>query len=395
MNPWPTAPPWRGGSGGGGKSSISPIRVVDRHYQNDNGWFPWFGISCFDATHYVLAGDEGTLTSWLDVYRQAKRNVVRTLGMLSEQFWNKYAFSPRTPGYWDALHEVYVQTSRRGLNLELCMFADAQIIVPDVNERRQWLDRFADFILQHPGIWPQIVNEPWKNGWSSAVDPALLDLAERLAARLGHRNFSIGDPLDGDNPDASASTTNDLVTLSQRCNKTDIHASRKSDGAQYRRWVNHLEGFVDVLKLQRAGTALNHDEPMGAALTFQDGKRDNDPDAHVAAQMSAICCKLGYCYHYICEEVPDPTQLPGLLRMAEFIDRVPIDPSWVYVNDSWGGSPTHGYKVLGKDGKVRSLIGPGGFWTVAYGDLDFGSINWTRPPQEIIYDGRYCKVYRG
>lgn len=377
--PLPPAPP------------VSDIRIESRRFRSGNAWWPWRGISDFNTTSYVLQNRLDAVRQRFDVYQRAKRTIVRTMGMLS---WSGWAFDPRSPGYWNALDTVWHEATTRGMNLELCCFADAQIIVPDANERKTWVDQFGDFIIQHPGTVPQLANEPFKNGWSGATDPALLELADRLATRLGHRHFSIGDPQDGDNPDASAETTNALVTLSNKSMLTVMHPSR-AESDHWRRWVDHLEGFTDVVHQQADGTALCLDEPMGAALTYQSGKRDNDPDAHVAAQMVALCCGFGYTYHWICEEVADAAQLPGLLAMAGFLDQVPADPGWSYRNDSWDGSPTRGYHVNGKDGKIRSMVNGSAFWTVAYGELDFASINWTRPPQEIVYDGPRCKVYRG
>jgi len=372
---------------------VSDIRIENRRFKSDNQWWAWRGVSDFNTTAYVLQSNYAAMDARFDVYQRAKRTIVRTMAMLN---WNGYAFSPRSVGYWSALDTVYHAAIDRGMNLELCLFADAQQIVPDVELRKAWLQQFADFIIGRPGIVPQLANEPFKNGWTGATDPALLELADLLAERLGHRHFSIGDPQDGDDPDASAETTAALVELSHHSLCTVMHPSRaEGDSSRWRRWVDHLEGFTDVIHQQAPGTALSLDEPMGAALTYQSGRRDNDPDAHIAAEMVAKCCGFGYTYHYLCEEVPDAAQLPGLLAMAPFIDQVPVDPGWSYRNDSWDGSPTHGYRVTGKDGKVRSMVNGSSFWTVAYGELDFGSINWVRPPQETVYDGARCKIYRG
>jgi hypothetical protein len=380
-------------SGSSPVGSVSNVIIESRRFKNADGWWPWRGVSDFNTTSYVLQGRVSDVARRFDVYMAAKRNVVRTMGMLS---WNDWAFSPRDLDYWEALDQVHRMAVERGMNLELCCFADAQVVVPDASERKHMLGDFCDFILEHPGTIPQLANEPFKNGWSSAIDPALLELADQMAAHLGHKHFSVGDPQDGDDPDASADTTAALIALSQTSNLTVMHPSRmEGDSSRWRRWVDHLEGFTDVLPQQSAGTTLCLDEPMGAALTYQPGRRDNDPDAHVAAQMVALCCGFGYTYHWLCEEVSDAAQLPGLLAMAAFIDQVPADITWSYRNDSWAGSPTHGYNVLGKDGKVRSMVNGSNFWTVAYGELDFNSINWVKQPQETVYNGQRCKIYRG
>ena len=266
------------------------IRVESQRFINDAGWWSWRGVSDFDAVWHVLNGQESAVVHRFDAYGRGGRTIVRVLGMLS---WAHRAFSPRSDGYWDALERVRQLANDRGLYVNLCFFADAQIIVPGEGEREQWLDQFSWFVSEHPGVIAQIANEPFKNGWHSATDPALLALADRLAMNLGHRDFSIGDPVDGDDVDASEETTAKLVTLSENSRILVLHPSRKEGGDnRYRRWVDHLEGITDVMNRMHGATFV-HDEPMGASTHPQPGRRDSDPDAHIAAQMVALCCEVG------------------------------------------------------------------------------------------------------
>lgn len=372
------------------------VRVVSRRFQTEAGWWAWRGIADFAAVGDVLKGQADAVARRFDVYQRAKRTIVRTMAMLGEQVWVNagLAFSPRTPGYWEALEAVYQLAAARGMNLELCLFADAQVVVPDAQERARWMQSFADFLIPRPSIVPQLANEPFKNGWSNATDPALLGLAEILAGRLGHRDFSIGDPA-GEQGEGGGVVADALIVLAGGSAITVVHPDRSQRGDQirWRRWIDHMEGFTDVASRYQA--ALVMDEPMGAGPSYLEGRRDNDPDAFVAAQMTALCCGFGFTYHWIVEEWASAEQLPGLLAMAPWIDRVPVSSDWSYRNDSWPGSPTHGYKVLGKDGKVRSMTNGAQFWTVAEGELDFGSINWIRHPTDLVYDGVRCKVWRG
>ena len=380
--------------GRGTRAIAGRVRMVQGRFQNDAGWWPWRVVSDLSGPAYLLTGRESQLAQRLDVYAQGGRTGVRMCGMIGT--WRPQdRYSPRTPGYWDALAQVYDLCAARGLYLELCLFADAQVLVPDNGERAQWLDRFADFIASRPGVIPQVANEPFKNGWSSATDPQLTDLAERLAARLGHRDFSLGDPEDGDDVDASAETTAALVQLSQRSNLVVLHSSRMSAPDRWRRWVDHLGGVTTVFPQLRSGVAFSQDEPMGAGAQMQDGRRDNDPDAFVAAHLTSLCCAQGFTYHWIVDESLTVDQLPGFAVVAPWIDRVPVSPDWRYCNDSWPGSPTAGVKVVGKPGKIRNLVNGSHFWTVAYGELDFDSIVWRMTPTELVYDGQRCKVWCG
>jgi hypothetical protein len=349
------------------------IRVVSRRFQHEAGWFPWRGISDLSAISYVKRGVPTQLAERLDNYRSSFRTVVRCCGMLS---WSGNDFSPRESGYWQWLEDTYSLITARSMYMELCMFADAQIIVPDPNERKAWLDQFANFIKSHEGVIPQIANEPFKNGWSGALDPALLDLAERLASALGHRDFSIGDPQDGDNPDASAETTAACIELSKRSNIVPMHPDRSQHGDQsrWRRWIDHLEGFTDVLSQLSGQATIVLDEPMGAGPEYIDGRRDNDPDAFVAAQTVGLCTTMGYTYHWIVEEGLNSGSLPGV--KPDFLPHIPVSSDWSYRNDSWAGSPTNGITWTGKTGKMRSLVRGNQAWTVAYGEGDWNSVKW-------------------
>lgn len=371
------------------------IRAVARRFQNDDGWFPWRGIADFAAPAYLLTGREAELVERLAAYAQAGRTVVRVAGMLGWSAPN--GFGPGMSGFWPALERTVNLVNDHGMYVELFAFADAQVVMPDREERRVHIGRFGDFCAAHEGVIPQVVNEPFKNGWLEADDPALLDLAERLAQVLGHRDFSIGDPMDGENEDASAETTAKLIALSQRSNIVVMHPDRGSHGdkRRYRRWVNHLAGFSDVLHSLAPNAALVFDEPVGAG-PFVDGRREDDPDAMVAGQLVALCIGCGFTYHWIPEEHPFPaTALPGLQSAAGLLAQIPVSPEWHYLNDSWPGSPTQGITWLGQEGKVRHLVNGDRAWSVAYGDADWNSVQWRpgfRP--EVMYEGARCHVWK-
>jgi hypothetical protein len=381
---------------GGGSAGPSPLvtgrlRVVGRHFQNDAGWFGWRGVADMPALGYILNGNRGgQVFDRIEAYRGTSRTVVRCCAMLD---WAPPdAFSPRVEGYWEALEELYQFVISRGMYLELCIFADAQRIVPDADERQAWLDEFIAWGKDKEGLIFQIANEPFKNGWSEADDPALLALANQMAVGLGHFDFSVGDPVDGDNLDASAETNRRLILLSEYSNIVVMHPDRGSHGdpSRWRRWVDHLEGFYDVLGELDPDTALVFDEPMGAGPEYQDGRRDNDPDAFTGAQMVSLCVGCGYTYHWMPGEGLDPRYLPGI--QSDLVPRVPVTPEWTYKNDSWGGAPTEGITWTGATGKMRNLVNGNEAWTIAYGEGDWNSVRWRSGWEaSVVYRGaRSC-----
>lgn len=332
-----------------------------------------------------------------DAYARARRTVVRVLMMLGSKPWVDAGldFSPSTPGYWDAVDRLVDEANGRGLYVEPCAFADAQIVMPSAEMRHDFVDRFALYCWTHPGLVPQLANEPFKNGWQEADDPALLALAEAFALVAGDRNFSIGDPMDGDNPDASAETTTKLKTLAQRSSIVVLHPDRSfGSDDRWRRWIDHLEGMTDVVHNLAPNAAYVIDEPIGAAPTAIPGRRDNDPDAFVAAQVVALCCGFGFTYHKIDGEI-SVDALPGFHEVADLLASIPVSPEWIYLNDSWPGAPTEGITWVGKTGKVRNLVRGNQAWTVAYGEADWSSVRWrsgfTPTP---IYEGARCHVWK-
>lgn len=368
------------------------IRTMDRRFHNDVDWWSWLGVSDLSGVAWVMnGGREAQLVRRLDAYQQARRTVVRMTGMLA---WPGLdSFSPHFRGYWEAMDHTYRLVTDRGMYLELCFFADAQTIVPDTQMRRTWMTQFGDFCRERPCIIPQCANEAFKNGWSDCDDPALLELAEILATRLGHRDFSISDPA-GEQGEGGSVVKDKLVMLSHHSNICVIHSDRSQHGdtKRWRRWIDHLEGFTDVMAEMRQGTALVHDEPMGAGPQYVDGRRDNDPDAFVAAQMVSLCCGLGYTYHWIVGEGLDAANLPGIA--GELMPAIPITPEWRYYNDSWLGSPTEGITWHGLEGKLRHLVRNNQAWSVAYGDGDWNSVRW-RPgwSPRVVHQSQRVSVW--
>lgn len=373
------------------------VRALARRLQNDAGWFPWRGVSDFGAVGYLLTGREADLVARLDRYAACGRTVVRVLGMLGDPSWvlRNLACSPRAPGYWDALDRVGALVNARGMYVNFGIFADAQIVVPDAGERREWMYRFGAFLRDRPGFIPQCANEPWKNGWDASTDGALLALADVLGSELGHHDFSIGDPQEGVEDVGAA-----FETLARHSSILVIHPDRDSHGQEavrWRRWVDHLEGFTELPPVSNRDAALVLDEPNGASRSYQDGRRENDPDAFVAGQVAAACAGFGFTYHWIPEE---PNQwpvdeLPGLTPdVAAILAQIPCSPDWQYKNDSWPGAPTDGIAWTGKTGKLRHLVNGDRAWSVAYGEANFDSVRW-RPgwtPREV-YAGPRVRVW--
>ncbi len=195
------------------------LRAGAGRFFNDAGPFPWLGISEFDFIHLVRTGREAEVQRRLDrAVMIGGRNVFRVFARAV----NLFQLDASQPGYWAAVDRTLALVNARGAYVELCLLPDAQNL--DDATRESLVRQFGERYRDTPGWIPQITNEPWQNGWSSAVDPKLLRLGDVLAVILGHRDFSIGDPQDGDDPDASAETVRQAVELGRHSNVIVIHS---------------------------------------------------------------------------------------------------------------------------------------------------------------------------
>lgn len=225
----------------------------------------------------------------------------------------------------------------------------------------------------------------------------MLQLADVARSVLWHGDFSIGDPQDGDDVDASAETLKQCVELAEHSNIIVIHSSRAGDaqpsGDRFRRWIDHMEGFYDVMSECHKVNPNSwgcHDEPMGFAGISQVAghARETDPEAALAGELTAQMIGCGFTYHYISAQ-NDGT--PGLDLLGQFTAHLPADPSWSYRNDSWQGSATHGFTGWGK---VRSYTNGSNAFVLASGTTK-GSITWANgfTPDQTLYDGENVTVY--
>jgi hypothetical protein len=353
--------------------TLLPISVSQSRLQTDAGWMSWRGISEFSAVHLCRTGQEAELVRRLDRAAAAGRNGIRVLMMKAPQTnstpaWNAFDLSPSMAGYWEASDRVVDLAAARGLYVEACLFADAQLVMPDPNQRRAVCAAFSTWCRQHPTVLPQLANEPFKNGWTSATDPALLELARTFASNYVGP-FSIGDPNDVVTDAATGAPLRaDLDTLAQKSQVLVLHGERKPQDTRWAAWVDHLKGFDEVyanpLKRYRI-----HDEPMGAASYFESGKRDNRPDAHLAAALVCAVMGIGFTLHYISEQ---DDQVDAIIQACAAQVLVPVSPDYRFKNAGTSGACVVSF--TGYD-KIRTCDNGRDAWAVGYGEVP-RSVMW-------------------
>jgi hypothetical protein len=149
-----------------------------------------------------------------------------------------------------------------------------------------------------------------------------------------------------------------------------------------------MKGLTDFRDDEQiAACGLWHDEPMGIAEHFEPERRDNRPDALVAAACCSAIFQVAFTTHYISEQ---SDAIPGLLESAIAAD-IPHGPEWRFVNAAIGDSPVVGFSGFEK---VRPCTNGQQAWACAYGHQK-GTIHWAdgfRPV--MVYNGPNAEVWK-
>jgi hypothetical protein len=364
-------------------------------------------ISEFDLIHLARTNQRELCEALIRHAWNMRRPVVRVFTRCS----NLFPLHGDMPGYDSAWDFVRDTCRANGVYFSPVIFVDnypenGNIPTLDHGGQDAWFERLTTRpdVGDPVYLW-SIVNEPeqkWQ-GFDGATDPRLFRYADTLAARLGHRDFIIGAAPDGDDRDASAQTIKESREIARFCNLIALHSSRKGgyfpqpDG-RMRRWVDHLESMVDIIdecrKINNRAYGY-HEEPPGHAsredVPIPGGvyHREWDAECAVAGAITAETCGLGYCYHRIRHQ-DDGT--PGLQEIANIMADFPA--GWDYRNDSWGGSPSHGFTDANGnpvEGKVRHAIGGNHeARTLAYAQSGVPVIEWANgysPEDPPLYRG--------
>lgn len=347
---------------------LSRLAVKDGRLHDGTAYLGWRGVSEFDAIHRVRHAMTKDIERRFDRAAANGCNGVRVFGMAR----NLFDLHPAMLSYWDALEVVVLFANARGLYVEFCLFADAQMVMPRHVDRVQFTLDMAKFCKGRPGVIAQLANEPRKNGWAEADDPALFDLAHVFKSVAPDVLLSIGDPADyvkkGEEPEPLQGR---LARLAKASDILVLHGERKSQDSRYAGWVDHLKGFHGVYSNPLRRYRI-HDEPMGAAGVSIDSKRDHRPGAHRAAALVCAVMGIGFTYHYISAQ-DDAT--PGM-DGQKFAAMIPQTPDFHFRNAGTTGSCVDAFK--GWD-KVRTCDNGREGWAVAYGPPEQASerrITW-------------------
>ena len=253
------------------------VRLDGRAFADDDGPFPAWGLSLFWGL-WAAREDPGKLAETLDWAASWGVDYVRVLSMVGSQpFWRGREIDPHWDDYWDTLDSLLEACRSRGLRVQITIFADAQTMMPDQQERIDWVtqmaahlnDRRADIQLI------EVANESGYNGLSS------VNLAE--LTRRWNRASDI--PVAPSSPNGA---TNPEDAINELFANTDIEADLLTP--HFERRTDTVDGFYrphrqpwEVQGYNTPTTVFTSNEPIGPGSSTNS---ENDP-ARLAIGMAA------------------------------------------------------------------------------------------------------------
>lgn len=240
---------------------MTPITIsADRlAFLEDGKPWVWRGVTDFALYGRYLNEGAAPVAAVFKNRRAVGANVCRVLGMVS--WWPN--LTPAHPAYWSSLRPFVALAAAEGLRLEFVVFADAQIIMPDLPSQLAHWERVLVTLGDATNVFFQVSNQGDKNGVPEAwrvqfAKPA--PFSQLLCCR--------------DNPMESANPTLPAMDYSAYCASRDDVKGYVEVGSSMH-YVVHGWGPGTAWGGTQQVSIL--DEPIGADETHQPGSRWADP----------------------------------------------------------------------------------------------------------------------
>jgi hypothetical protein len=162
-----------------GQGRTGAVRLDAGRFVDEGGAWPALGTSLFWAL-WGERNDPDRLDRNLAFAASNGVDYIRILSMVGTESWHDRVVDPTSTDYWVVADRLAARAARHGLRLQVTIFADAQVMMPDTAAREQWVDAWARRVSQSPErfILLEVANEYWQNGFDVPAEVA------RLARRL-------------------------------------------------------------------------------------------------------------------------------------------------------------------------------------------------------------------
>jgi len=143
-----------------------PVRLEGHAFADDGG--PWLSLGT--TLFWALWGEKHDPERLDRNLAYAARNgvdYIRILSMVGAASWEERVIDPRWPDYWQVVDRLVDRAARHGLRLQVTVFADAQVMMPNDADRDRWADAWAVRVSRQPDRFTvlEAANEAWQNGF--------------------------------------------------------------------------------------------------------------------------------------------------------------------------------------------------------------------------------------
>jgi hypothetical protein len=279
---------------------------------DDAGPWKWKMATAFDALRLLVTGGEAQLRQYLAWVISIKGNGIRVFGN-----WKVTGLDFRqVPDYMGWLRKLCVLTRALGLRVEFCAVCD--YIPEGLAAQQQFIDAVAAVLAEFDHAVLTFGNEPYQN----------MENPEKITPPNAPGLLMARGMCNPNDPSALPYLPSAGFTVYQTVRSDDWMRKVGKDGFEIR------NGFSDAFR----GTkdACINTEMIGAAETYQPGRRSNRPDEFFMAGVAAAMFNSGATAHgdsltmQQCV-VPGPIEAKCAAELFRGIDIVPIDaPTWNY-----------------------------------------------------------------
>ena len=262
------------------------VRLEGNSFSDDNGNHNALGATMMWGL-WAARNDLPMLAATLD-YLAPFVDYVRVLSMVgSLPYWEGRVIDPFDSEYETSLNTLLDAVAERGMRVQMVLFADAQIMMPDHDDRREWVEQMAGWLeARRPAVqFVEIANESNLNG---VDDDALRELT-LLWDEISDIPVAPSSPDGGNAEEAINRLFNDRLVGADLLTP---HFDRRTDTAEaaYRPQRQPWE-----VQFYDHRLPFTNNEPIGPGSS---GETENDP-ARLAIGLAAtlISGGAGYVVH--------------------------------------------------------------------------------------------------
>lgn len=160
----------QGGSSGPVEARTGPTRIDGRAFADDGGAWNPLGASLFWAL-WGEKHDADRFDQNLAYLAAHGVDYIRILGMVGSASWADRIIDPYATDYWEVAGRLMGRLQRHGLRAQVTIFADAQVMMPSQDARKDFAHDWAAFAEGQVErmMALEVANEAWQNGLDDIV----------------------------------------------------------------------------------------------------------------------------------------------------------------------------------------------------------------------------------